>query len=98
MNQERVYTVLLEPHFSEKVSIQGEQSNQYGFKVARNASKAEIKEAIETLFGVSVDKVTTLIVKGKNKKTPRGVSRKKDWKKAYVRVAAGQELDYMVTD
>lgn len=98
MNQERVYTVLLEPHFSEKVSIQGEQSNQYGFKVARNASKAEIKEAVETLFGVSVDKVTTLNVKGKNKRTFRGVSRKKDWKKAYVRVAAGQELDYMVTD
>jgi large subunit ribosomal protein L23 len=98
VNQERVYTVLLEPHFSEKVSIQGEQSNQYGFKVARNASKAEIKEAVETLFGVSVDKVTTLNVKGKNKRTFRGVSRKKDWKKAYVRVAAGQELDYMVTD
>jgi len=98
MNQERMYTVLLEPHFSEKVSIQGDASNQYGFKVAKDASKAEIKEAVEKLFNVSVDKVTTLNVKGKNKRTMRGVSRKKDWKKAYVRVAAGQELDYMVTD
>ena len=98
MNQERVYTVLVEPHFSEKVAIQGEKSNQYGFKVARDASKAEIKEAVETLFGVSVDKVTTLNVKGKNKRNARGVSRKKNWKKAYVRVAAGQELDFMVTD
>ena len=98
MNQERMYTVLLEPHFSEKVSIQGDTSNQYGFKVAKDASKAEIKEAVEKLFNVSVDKVTTLNVKGKNKRTMRGVSRKKDWKKAYVRVAAGQELDYMVTD
>jgi large subunit ribosomal protein L23 len=98
MNQERVYTVLLEPHFSEKVSIQGEKSNQYGFKVSKDASKAEIKEAVETLFGVSVDKVTTLNVKGKNKRNFRGISRKKDWKKAYVRVAAGQELDFMVTD
>jgi large subunit ribosomal protein L23 len=98
MNQERVYTVLIEPHFSEKVAIQGEANNQYGFKVARDASKAEIKEAVETLFGVSVDKVTTLNVKGKSKRSTRGVSRKKNWKKAYVRVADGQELDFMVTD
>ena len=98
MNQERVYTVLLEPHFSEKMSIQGEEANAYGFKVARNATKAEIKEAVEALFGVTVDKVTTLNVKGKNKRNFRGITRKKDWKKAYVRVAAGQELDFMVTD
>lgn len=98
MNPERVFTVLLEPHFSEKVSIQGDVSNQYGFKVAKDATKAEIKEAVEKLFGVTVDKVTTLNVKGKHKRTFRGVSRKKNWKKAYVRVAAGQELDYMVTD
>jgi len=97
MNPERVYTVLLEPHFSEKVAVQGEKSNQYGFKVAKDATKAEIKEAVEKLFGVTVDKVTTLNVKGKNKRTFRGVSRKKDWKKAYVSVANGQELDYMVT-
>ena len=98
MNQERVYTILLEPHFSEKVSVKGEESNQYGFKVARDASKAEIRQAVETLFGVTVERVTTLNVKGKTKRNIRGVSRKKDWKKAYVRVAGGQELDYMVTD
>jgi len=98
VNQERLFTVLVEPHFSEKVSIQGELSNQYGFKVARDASKAEIKEAVETLFGVTVDNVTTLNVKGKNKRTARGVSRKKNWKKAYVRVAQGQELDFMGMD
>ena len=98
MNQERVYTVLVEPHFSEKVSVQGELSNQYGFKVSRDANKAEIKEAVETLFGVNVEKVTTLNVRGKNKRTTHGMSRKKNWKKAYVRVAAGQDLDFMVTD
>jgi large subunit ribosomal protein L23 len=98
VNQERLYTVLVEPHFSEKVSVQGELSNQYGFKVAKNATKAEIKEAVETLFGVRVAGVTTLNVKGKRKRTASGVSRKKDWKKAYVRVADGQELDFMVTD
>ena len=98
MNPERVYTVLIEPHFSEKVAVQGEQSNQYGFKVAKDATKAEIKEAVEKLFNVTVEGVSTLNVKGKVKRTVRGVSRSKNWKKAYVRVAEGQEIDFMVTD
>ncbi len=98
MNPERVYTVLVEPHFTEKVSGLGDESNQYAFKVAKDATKAEIKEAVETLFSVSVEGVSTLNVKGKRKRTMRGVSRKKDWKKAYVRVAAGQDIDFMVTD
>lgn len=98
MNQERMFTVLLEPHFSEKVSLLGDASNQYGFKVARDATKAEIKEAVEQLFQVTVEKVSTVNVKGKVKRTVRGVSRGKNWKKAYVRVAEGQEIDFMVTD
>ena len=98
MNPERVYNVLVEPHFTEKVSGLGDESNQYAFKVAKDATKAEIKEAVETLFSVSVEGVSTLNVKGKRKRTMRGVSRKKDWKKAYVRVAAGQDIDFMVTD
>lgn len=98
MNQERLYSVLLEPHFSEKVSLLGDVANQYGFKVARNATKAEIKEAVEKLFNVSVKGVSTVNVKGKVRRTVRGTSRSKDWKKAYVRVAEGQEIDFMVTD
>jgi len=98
MNQERLYTVLVEPHFTEKVSGLGDETNQYAFKVAPDATKAEIKEAVEKLFSVSVEKVSTLNVKGKRKRTMRGMSRKKDWKKAYVRVAAGQDIDFMVTD
>jgi large subunit ribosomal protein L23 len=98
MNQERLYTVLLEPHFSEKVSGLGEKNNQYGFKVAGDATKPEIKEAVETLFKVTVEGVSTANVKGKVKRTQRGISRKKNWKKAYVRIAAGQEIDFMVTD
>jgi large subunit ribosomal protein L23 len=98
MNRERLYTVLLEPHFTEKASSLGDAGNQYAFKVAPDASKAEIKEAVEALFDVSVENVSTLNVKGKRKRTMRGLSRKKNWKKAYVRVAAGQELDFMVTD
>lgn len=98
MNPERLYTVLLEPHFSEKVSLLGDSSNQYGFKVARDATKAEIKEAVEKLFKVTVEDVSTLNVKGKVRRTMRGASRRKDWKKAYVRVADGQEIDFMVTE
>jgi large subunit ribosomal protein L23 len=98
MNQERLYAVLLEPHFSEKVALLGEKNNQYGFKVAKDATKLEIKEAVEQLFKVTVEGVSTANVKGKVKRTMRGMSRKKNWKKAYVRVAQGQEIDFMVTD
>jgi len=98
MNQERLYAVLVAPHFSEKVSGLGEKFNQYGFKVATDATKAESKEAVEKLFKVTVEGVTTANVKGKVKRTARGLSRKRSWKKAYVRVAQGQEIDFMVTD
>ncbi|MBT5334484.1 MAG: 50S ribosomal protein L23 [Gammaproteobacteria bacterium] len=98
MNQERIFTVLREPHISEKVSVLGDVANQYAFKVSVDATKAEIREAIETIFKVSVKNVSTVNVKGKTKKTARGMSRKKNWKKAYVTVAQGQELDYMVAE
>jgi large subunit ribosomal protein L23 len=98
MNQERIYTVLREPHISEKAALLGDASNQYAFKVDVTATKAEIKQAVEQIFNVSVVGVTTANVKGKRKRTVRGVSRKKNWKKAYVRVADGQDIDFMVTD
>jgi large subunit ribosomal protein L23 len=94
VNEERMYTVLLEPHFSEKVAVLGDLSNQYAFKVARDASKPEIKAAVEHLFDVRVESVTTTNVKGKTKRTARGVTRKKNWKKAYVRLADGQDIDF----
>ena len=90
---ERIYTVLLAPHVSEKSTRIGEASNQYAFKVARNASKRDIKDAVEGLFNVKVENVTTLNVRGKEKRTQRGISRKNHWKKAYVRLAEGQTLD-----
>ena len=94
MNEERMYTILLEPHFSEKVAVLGDLSNQYAFKVARDASKPEIKAAVEGLFDVRVKSVTTTNVKGKTKRTARGMTRKKNWKKAYVRLADGQDIDF----
>ena len=95
MYDERIYTVLIEPRITEKATNLGEASNQYVFKVARDATKREIKAAVEKLFGVTVENVTTLNVKGKIKRNFRGVtSRMKSWKKAYVRVAEGEVLDY----
>ena len=94
MNPDRLYNVLREPHISEKVSVMGERSNHYAFKVASDATKFEIKRAVETIFEVSVENVTTVTVKGKIKRTVRGPSRSKNWKKAYVRVAEGQEIDF----
>lgn len=97
-NKERLYTVLFEPHISEKASRLGDIANQYAFKVATDATKAEIKAAVEELFKVTVEGVSTVNVKGKLKRTVRGAHRRKNWKKAYVRIAAGQEIDFMVAD
>lgn len=98
MNEQRIYKVLDAPHISEKVTNLGDSSNQYAFRVARDATKAEIKTAVERIFGVEVRRVTTANVRGKVKRNRLGAGRRRNWKKAYVRVADGQELDYMVTE
>jgi large subunit ribosomal protein L23 len=94
MNLERLYKVLLGPHISEKSTLAGEASNSYTFKVVPDATKPEIKAAVEQLFDVKVEAVRTLVVKGKVKRTMRGASKRKDWKKAYVRLAEGQSIDF----
>lgn len=95
MNTERLYSVLLSPHVSEKSTILGELNNQYTFRVARDASKPEIKEAVEKIFNVVVADLQVLNVKGKTKRTGRGkMRRKSNWKKAYVRLEAGHEIDF----
>ena len=95
MNVERLYSVILAPHVSEKTAIMGESNNQYAFKVARDASKPEIKEAVEKIFSVVVDDLQVLNVKSKTKRTNRGKTRRQvSWKKAYVRLEAGHEIDF----
>ena len=95
MNQERILTIILGPHISEKTSIISEQNNQVTFKVANNATKPEIKEAVESLFDVQVKDVQILNVKGKTKRSARGKIRSRsDWKKAYIRLEQGQEIDF----
>ena len=94
MNVSRLYNVLLAPVISEKSTLVGEASNQYVFRVAKDADEAEVREAVERIFDVKVRDVRTLNVKGKVKRSFRGVSRKPNWKKAYVRLEAGQEIDF----
>jgi large subunit ribosomal protein L23 len=98
MNRERVFQVLAGPHVSEKAAIVADQNNQYVFRVAVDASKAEIRKAVEQLFKVDVEKVSTLKVKGKVKRNRFGYSTKPTWKKAYVSVKAGQEIDFTSAD
>jgi len=95
MIRERIYKVLLGPHISEKATIVAEGNDQYVFRVVADATKTEIKQAIEALFEVKVDTVRTLNQKGKTKRTARGLGKRSDVKKAYVRLAEGQEIDFM---
>jgi len=98
MNQERIYKVLLGPVVSEKAANVAEAGNQVVFKVRRDADKREIRTAIQKLFNVQVEDVRTVNVKGKNKRTRHGIGRQSDWKKAYVRLAQGQEIDFAVAE
>jgi len=95
MNQERLMKVLLAPHVSEKSTMAAELSNQVVFKVVPDATKSEIKKAVELLFDVKVDAVRVLNVKGKTKRTGRVEGRRKNWRKAYVSLAAGNEIDFL---
>ncbi len=98
MSEERLYKVLLGPVVSEKAALAGDASNQVVFKVLRDAAKQEVKAAVEKLFNVKVEEVRTLLVKGKTKRTRHGMGKRSDWKKAYVRLAEGQEIDFAVAE
>ncbi|CAA0080423.1 50S ribosomal protein L23 [BD1-7 clade bacterium] len=94
MNPERIYTVLLGPHISEKAAIGAEDANRFVFKVAIDANKLEVKKAVEKLFKVKVEKVQVIKVKGKTKRNRYGLAKRPDWKKAYVRLEQGHEIDF----
>lgn len=95
MTPDRMYTVIKGPHVSEKTTLLSEGNNQYAFRVATDATKPEVKKAVETIFNVVVEDLQILNVKGKTKRSVRGkVRRKASWKKAYVRLEAGHEIDF----
>ena len=95
MNNDRLCQILLSPRVTEKTTRVGESSNQYVFHVINDASKSEVKGAVEMLFDVSVESVRIVNVKGKKKSFKMRPGKRSDWKKAYVRVQEGQVIDFL---
>ena len=93
-HQERLMTVIQGPHLSEKSHIAAE-SNQVVFKVRTDATKPEIKAAVELLFEVKVDDVQVMNYQGKIKRHGTSKGRRASWKKAYVRLAEGSQIDFL---
>ena len=97
-SQERLMKVLLAPQISEKATYVADKNNQVIFRVATDATKPEIKAAVEMMFKVNVDSVQVACVKGKVKRSGRIMGRRNDWKKAYVCLAAGQEINFAASE
>jgi large subunit ribosomal protein L23 len=95
---DRLMNVVIAPVVSEKSTRVADKYRQYVFRVADRATKPEIKAAIELLFKTSVESVTLTNVKGKAKRFGRFNGRRRNWKKAYVRLAAGQEINFAATE
>ena len=95
MNQERLMRVLLSPIVSEKSTRLADAHRQFAFKVMKDASKPEVRKAVELMFDVKVDSVQIANVGGKVKRFGQSMGRRADWKKAYVTLAEGHDIDFM---
>jgi len=95
---ERLMNVVIEPVVLEKSTRVADKHRQYVFRVADRATKPEIKAAVELMFKTKVDSVTVANVKGKERRFGRTIGRKRSWKKAYVRLAEGQEINFAATE
>ena len=93
-SQEKLISILVAPHITEKTSLAMQNSNTYSFRVLRNSTKPEIKAAVELMFNVKVDGVQVVNETGKDRRFGRIMGRTQDIKKAYVRLAPGQTIDY----
>ncbi len=92
-SKDRLAGVVIAPHVSEKAARVATEGNQYVFRVRRDASKPEIRAAVEFLFEVKVDTVNVVNQSGKAKRFGRSPGRRQDWKKAYVRLQEGQQIE-----
>jgi len=95
MREQDLMTVLLEPHVSEKSSIVADKNNQFVFKVDPRANKTDIKDAVEMMFEVKVTGVNVLNVSGKKKRNRYGAGQRKNWRKAYVTLEQGQDINFL---
>ncbi|MFM1977867.1 MAG: ribosomal subunit protein [Pseudomonadota bacterium] len=92
--QDRLLQVILAPQITEKATMVADKYQQIAFRVRTDATKPEIKAAVEMVFKVEVEAVTVANVKGKEKRAGRVMGRRKDWKKAYVSLKPGQEINF----
>lgn len=96
-SEERLMQILLAPQISEKSTFIADKHEQVAFRVVPDATKPEIKDAVELMFKVEVESVQVLVVKGKSKRFGKIQGRRKDWKKAYVCLKPGQEINFQTT-
>jgi len=94
MNQERMHQILVSPHVSEKGALLADEQNQHVFKVLSTATKSEVKQAVEGMFKVKVEKVRILNVKGKTKRFGGRLGKRSDLRKAYVTLMADNDIDF----
>jgi large subunit ribosomal protein L23 len=94
LGKEGLMNVLLAPHVTEKTSLGLQERNQYAFRVRRDATRTDVRRAVELMFEVKVEGVQVLNEAGKKRRFGNRNGRTQDWKKAYVRLAAGQSIDY----
>ncbi|MEK9785606.1 MAG: 50S ribosomal protein L23 [Gammaproteobacteria bacterium] len=95
MNMERLHQIILAPVISEKSTSAADLANQVVFEVLPNATKPEVRQAVEHQFNVKVEDVQMVNVRGKVKRFGRSPGKRRNWKKAYVRLAEGQDIDFM---
>ena len=95
MNPERLQQIILSPVIPEKSTSAADSSNQVVFEVLSDATKNEIREAVEKQFSVAVEGVQVMNVRGKVKRFGKTPGKRRNWKKAYVRLAEGQDIDFM---
>ena len=98
MNDQRLHEVLIRPHVSEKTAMSAEMQGRHAFRVARDATKIEVRQAVEKLFEVDVLGVQIVNVRGKNKRFGQTNGKRSGWRKAIVRLAEGQDLDFTGTE
>ena len=94
LSPERLMNVLVAPHITEKTALAMQNANQYAFRVRRDATKPDIKAAVELMFEVKVAAVNVVNELGKTRRFGKTPGRTQDWKKAYVSLAPGQTIDY----
>lgn len=94
MNSYQLANVILAPIVSEKSATAAESNKQFVFKVEKKSTKDQIKNAVEMMFSVEVDSVNVLNVKGKQKRSARSLYKKSDWKKAYVKLKEGFDIEF----